>query len=489
MIKRNGSRLYLNLLLLAVGAALLVLFGWRWNAPIVAWLWPILFIRFFRDQGRWHKALVAVPFIAVGLFFNGVGAWDGELLAAIALAVVRTLPIVLALYLDRFLAGRIRDTLATLVYPSVVVSTEFLISLTELGSNMAVAPTQFAFTSLIQVASVTGIWGVSFLVSWAASTINTWWEHGFDLRRATRPVVTFCVCLVLVLFLGTLRLVLSRSTAETVRVAGVTVEHPRDYWTVIDHGTPRGEAHQYEQELREMENKLFAQSARAAQFGAQIIFWSETNAVIYEEDETAFIERAQAFAREHQVYFVPAMLVFRYGLGVDDNKLLVIDPRGEVAYEYQKTLSWTPTYMPDGVLHIVDTPYGRLSTAICSDMDYPYFIRQAAEKDADIVLVPAFDWELISPYHTEVALLRALEGGFSIVRQTNEGTSMAVDYLGNVLAYQDFFATDDPLMIVDVPTRGIRTAYTFLGDWFAYACSAFIVGLVVWSVYKGIHRG
>jgi apolipoprotein N-acyltransferase len=104
-------------------------------------------------------------------------------------------------------------------------------------------------------------------------------------------------------------------------------------------------------------------------------------------------------------------------------------------------------------------------------------------------LVPAFDWELIQPYHTEVAMLRALEGGFPVIRQTNQGTSMALDYLGDVLAYQDFFATDDRLMIVDVPTGGIRTGYTFLGDWFAYACGAFIVGPVVWSVYKGIHRG
>lgn len=60
----------MNLLLLAVGAALLVLFGLLWNAPIVAWLWPILFIRFFRDPGRWHKDLVAVPFIAVGFFLT-----------------------------------------------------------------------------------------------------------------------------------------------------------------------------------------------------------------------------------------------------------------------------------------------------------------------------------------------------------------------------------------------------------------------------------
>jgi apolipoprotein N-acyltransferase len=489
MIKRNGNRQYLNLLLLAVGTALLVLFGWRWNAPIVAWLWPVLFIRFFRNQDRWYKTLLAVPFMVVGFFFNGIRLWEGGLLAGIALASVRTLSFILALYLDRLFTGRIRDTLATLVYPSVVVIVEFLVSLTEIGSNMAVAPTQFAFTSLIQVASVTGIWGVSFLVSWAASTINTWWDHGFGLHRAVRPVVTFSACLVLVLFLGALRLGLARPTAETVRVAGVTVEHPRDYWIVIDHSTPRDEAHQYEQELREIQNRLFAQSDRAAQFGAKIIFWSEANAVVYEEDEAAFIVRAQVFAREHEVYFVPAILVFRYGLQVNDNKLFVIDPHGEVAYAYEKTLSSYPTYLADGVLHVVDTPYGRLSTAICSDMDFPSYIRQAAVKNADIVLVPAFDWKLIRPYHTEVAMLRALEGGFSVVRQTNQGTSIAVDYLGNVLAYQDFFATDDPLMIVDVPTRGVKTGYTFLGDWFAYACIAYIVGLVGWSVYKGIRRG
>ena len=62
------------------------------------------------------------------------------------------------------------------------------------------------------------------------------------------------------------------------------------------------------------------------------------------------------------------MLVFRYGQRLNDNKLLVIDPRGEVAYSYQKTLSSYPTWQPDGLLHVVDTPNGRLSTAICSDM-------------------------------------------------------------------------------------------------------------------------
>ena len=104
------------------------------------------------------------------------------------------------------------------------------------------------------------------------------------------------------------------------------------------------------------------------------------------------------------------------------------------------------------------------------------------------MLVPASGWELIRPYHTEVALLRALEGGFSVVRQAREGTSMAVDHLGNALAYQDCFATDVPIMIVAVPTRGVRTGYAFLGDWFVYSCLVFILGLAGWTVYEGVRR-
>ena len=65
--------------------------------------------------------------------------------------------------------------------------------------------------------------------------------------------------------------------------------------------------------------------------------------------------------------------------------------------------------------------------------------------------MPALDSMGIRPYHTEVGLLRAVENGFSVVRQTSEGASMAADYQGNVLAYQDFFRTTDRLMVADVP--------------------------------------
>ena len=164
------------------------------------------------------------------------------------------------------------------------------------------------------------------------------------------------------------------------------------------------------------------------------------------------------------------MLELVYDSTLSDNKVVMFAPDGSTAFTYVKTMSWYPTGS-DGILRTVDTPYGRIGAAVCFDMDFPYFIRKFARMGADIVLVPSFDSERIRPYHTEVGLFRAVEGGFSMVRQVSSGASMAVDSTGRVLARQDHFATADRLMFADVPTRGAWTLYGALGDWFAWLAS------------------
>ncbi len=479
----------LDLLWLGLGCAGLVFVGWRWNMPIATWLAPIFLIRFFRRQDRWYKALIAIPLIAVAGFVNKTGAWDLDLGVEIALSLLLPIPWLLALYVDRYAAPRLRGVLATLVFPAIYLLADFAFGLWPLlGTITSPAASQFELTALIQVVSVTGVWGLTFLICWTAATVNALWEKGFDVRQALRPMVTWAVVLGLVLTLGAGRLALARPAAETVRVAGVTVPHERDYWSeIIDLATPRDVAHRYEAEIAQLEADLFAQSEKAVQGGARIVFWSEGNGVVYEEDEAAFLQRAGAFAREHQVYFAPAVLVLHYGQTSSDNKLVMITPAGEVAFTYVKTISWYATDS-DGVMRYVDSPYGRISAAICFDMDFPGFIRQAAQQDVDIVLVPGFDSEGIKPYHTYVGLFRAVEGGFSIVRQVNTGTSMAVDYQGNVLAYQDYFRTADRTMLADVPTQGVKTVYGLLGDWFAYADIAFLAALSGWAIYRRVRR-
>jgi apolipoprotein N-acyltransferase len=266
-----------------------------------------------------------------------------------------------------------------------------------------------------------------------------------------------------------------------VRVAGVTVEHPRNYWALLDLDTPREEVLRYGQEMRGVENQLFERSARAVQAGARIVFWAEGNGVVPEEDLERFISRSRDFAETNNIYFAPAILELRYGTSLNYNKVLMFTPRGELAFTYQKTKSWLPVDS-DGRIKTIETPYGILCAAICFDLDFPAFLRQAAKAGTDIMLVPGYDSERIRPFHTQPALIRGIEGGYSVVRQVNEGTSMAADSRGIVLARQDYFTTPDLLMLADVPIRGTRTLYRYLGDWFAWASIALFILLVILGI-------
>ena len=41
---------------------------------------------------------------------------------------------------------------------------------------------QYDSLALMQILSVTGMWGVAFLIGWGASTVNALWDRGFDWR-------------------------------------------------------------------------------------------------------------------------------------------------------------------------------------------------------------------------------------------------------------------------------------------------------------------
>jgi len=342
---------------LGIGVIAYAFVGWRWNAPVAAWVTPVFLIRFFRTRTRWYAGLAAIPLLGMASYLSKAGGWDVSVVAQIALGLVTSVPMVLALYADRAVAGSTRLLLSSLVFPAVIVVEDFLLALTPFGSLFSAATSQLGATAVVQIISVTGIWGLSFLIAWTASAVNTWWQNGFDVRASRRPLAALGLSLAVVIGAGAARVAVFPPASPTVRVAGVTVEHARNYWEIVDLETPREEAHRYESEIQDMQRTLFAASARAADAGAKIVFWSEGNAMVYPEDEAAFIGRARSFAREHSVYLAPAYLVFHYGSSTSDNRLSMITPEGEIAYTYAKTKSWYPTDS-DGRLHTVTPPTG-----------------------------------------------------------------------------------------------------------------------------------
>jgi apolipoprotein N-acyltransferase len=125
-----------------------------------------------------------------------------------------------------------------------------------------------------------------------------------------------------------------------------------------------------------------------------------------------------------------------------------------------------------------------MSAGICYETYYPALIRQAGKIGANILFAPSND---VPPFHSSASIMatcRAIENGFSMVRPAGRGISLITDYEGRVLGSQDYFTNKSGIMITTIPTRGVRTIYSRIGDVFAYLCVAGLVLLAGWALIR-----
>src|SRR5512136_2865834 len=101
-----------------------------------------------------------------------------------------------------------------------------------------------------------------------------------------------------------------------------------------------------------------------------------------------------------------------------ENTIVLVDPRGNLVWKFLKAHpvpggEAAISIPADGRLKFADTPFGRLSSVICFDADSVQLLHQAGQLSADLVLVPSNDWRAIDPWHTQIAVFRAVEQGFN----------------------------------------------------------------------------
>lgn len=462
---------------------------------LAAWLAPLFLLRFARA----HRIIVGFPLVlavqvvALAIQYRGMVPFPMPIYVTVMIAygLFFTLP-----YLgDRLLSRRLSVFWGTLVFPLILTSIEYLISLGPFGSWFATAYSQYGNLALLQMLSVTGLWGVPFLIGWTASAGNAVWEEWTISRRVPR-VATMCALLVIITMLaGGARLVLFPPTGKTVRVAGLSrIDinlHPdqRVVERFFRHlPLAPDEIATIRESSAAVDNDLLNRSEREAKAGARIIFWGEANAPVLKEDENDLIRRGGLLAQRNGIYL--GMLLASWHLETTpplENKIVLVRPDGTPAWEFFKArpvpgVEAAISIRGDGKLRALDTPYGRLSSVICFDADFPQLLGQAGRLGTDLMLDPSNDWKAIDPWHTRMASFRAIEQGFNLVRHTSQGLSAAFDYQGRQLASMDHYVTTDRVLVAQVPTRGTRTVYGLLGDWFAWACLVGLTGVVILGV-------
>lgn len=465
---RGGARF--GLLLLSLACAIFT----AGNAliPVAAWVAPLFMLRFVRQSPASTGIVIGAAAYAIAhiLAWNGVLPFHGPTLYAVAGAAGLLFFVPVAI--DRLLASRLDGVAATLVFPTAWVVVEHLFMQAGFGSWGAVAYSQYGQLPLLQLLSVTGLSGITFLTGWFASSANAAWAG--DWRApARRPLLACLVVIAVVLAAGGLRLAFGVPDAPTVRIAGITVDNMdvfKNSWGPLSYGKPLTEsaAEQARPQAQELQNKLLARSRAEARAGAKIVVWTEGNALVFKQDEAAFVLAGQALARSEGIYLFMAMATMTPGAALAENKVVLVDPEGRVDGSYLKSHP-TPgeaSIAGDGRMRLLQTPYGRLAWAICYDFDYPALIQQAGRAGADILIDPSWENAGMNPLHSQMASYRAIENGAALFRPVNGGLGLAVDHHGRVLAAKDDRSGKDPVktLIADVPTKGVRTVYSRTGN-------------------------
>lgn len=474
---------------LLLGTILLIFSNGNWIIPLATWLAPIFLLRFVHTQ-KPGRGLLIFTFINIVVF---IIAWQGMIpaplgiyfLIAIGYGVLQSLTYVT----DRLLTPRIYGFAKTLVFPLAWVTIEhFSALISPYTSWGSLAYTQYDHLPLIQVVAVLGLAGPTFLITWFASVINWAWGQDFKWPQIQSGVGLYTSILTSILLLGGARVNLFPPASDTVRVGALTTSPQMVYYDTCVAGRDIDFA--CTQKISDaLLSDLLEHSRQAAQTGAKIVVWQEDAVFLLEEAEATAIEQGQNLARQEKIYlgmtFFTVTRTYPNDLG--ENKVVWIAPSGEVLTEFLKArpVPGDDDLPGDGHIPILNTPYGKIASTICYDMDFPNLIYQAGKAHADLMFVSANDGRDISPLHTRMAILRGVENGFSVVRATSYGLSTAADYQGRVLASLDDYTTEERLLIADVPTRGVTTLYSQIGDLFAWLCVTGLAVIVGWNVIQG----
>ncbi|SES94085.1 nitrilase-related carbon-nitrogen hydrolase [Stigmatella erecta] len=489
-------------LALVGGAGLSMLLNSR-GSLLPGWGMGALLLFFVRQQrpGVGFAGILCVNTLATGLVNREV--FPGSVADHAGMALGGAFLLALVFLADRLIVGPRASFAGTLFLPAAMTGVEFFSSLgNPFGTWGSLAYTQAGAPVLVQLVSVTGLWGLTFVLVWFASVANWAFEHRDAGRRVLPGVAVFVAVLGGILAFGALRLAGAGSVGERVRVAGITVAgevaagREVGLSRLIQEGAWGDEDWRaFAEASGAVNEELLRLSAREAERGAKLILWSEGNAVVLAGQLPALISRGSALARERSVWLGMAVASFEPSAErMLRNELILVGPEGNVAWRYVKARpvpGWEAEHSIPGspeVPVLRGSGVGNVGGAICFDGDFPADFAAPTARGLELLLLPASDWRAIGWLHQRQAVFRAVEHGFSLLRQANQGQSVAVDGYGRVYGELDHFTAEERVLRAELPVGQVRTLYARIGDSVGTLSGLAALGWVGWAVVRGLAR-
>lgn len=360
---------------------------------------------------------------------------------------------------------RIHPALAVFAFPAWAAGFDTLLANTSPhGSALSLAYSQMDFVPAIQVAALGGTPAIVFLVDLFASSLAFLLDEWDRPRRGLSAAGPGFAVVAAGLLFGCARVAGAPTTPEiTVALAALDQgrDYPDDWRGVLDSYRPR--------------------LADAVARGARLVVLPEEVARVSLDELTLLENDLGAWAKASKATLAIGLRVGKDGQA--SNRLLMFTPDGRsLAYDKRHLIPGLESgqVVPgEGPVLSTQVEDMRLGGAICKDFDFAETGRALAAGGARIVAAPAWDFGEDAWLHGRMAVLRGVEGGFTLVRSARRGDMTVSDRYGRVLASAPS-GPEASILLVQTPLPNFQPPlYARIGDLFGWSCVAITVVLTL----------
>lgn len=468
--------------------------AWIGLVPFLVSLW-----------GRNPKEAFASGMLMGIFYFFGTTYWIyyslshyGRIPLALSIVIVFILSLYLSLYTGIFAMAFSARTYSSrlpafLLAPVFWVPLEYLRSYALTGFPWSsIGYSQYKFLYGIQIADITGIYGVSFLVLALNGAIaDIFFLKKRQLSMPLFPVSQTFLCLGL--FTASLAIIFSygwwrlnqQRPGDSLRVSIIQGNIEQDKkWEPA-----------FQQQAMNTYKDL---TLKAAAFSPSLIIWPETAVPFYFGYETTSSNDLVSFQRQLNLYLLFGSVLIKKPpssgtAAMLTNSAVLLDRGGNVSYIYDKIhlvpfgeyvplrkafffidklVAGIGDFVPGERIVRANTGIGSFSTFICYEIIFPGLVRKGYSKSGDFIVTITNDaWfgRTAGPYqHFSMAVFRAIENRKPVVRAANTGISGYIDSNGKILRATPLF--ENTAETFDIKKDNSRSFYSKYGDIFTYFC-------------------
>lgn len=485
---QNKSSKSIRVITLLISGAILLYFsnGTRFFS-IATWLFAIPFLMVSRREKR------IFSFIVIPLIFGIITqlsfwkfTYDNSRSILFYIPFFAGVYYGYVFYVDAIFYPKLKGFASTLVFPLAYTSFEFLLSLfNPFGTAGLLGYTQLEFLAFSQFASLFGLWGMTFMITWFGSVLCWMFESLSDRKLIAIGGLIYFSILAAILIYGIQRIGMPLQNSY-VRISGIHTHDKVVEGEKMNSSLSNKDTTKFKEISNSIISRLIEETKKEARKKSSIIVWSEISTLILDKDEDSLVNVFRNLAKEENIYLLTNPFSVGTNGAISENKILFFSPTGELV---SKHIKYGGNFMEgtlegNKTINTIATPYGNLASLICWDADFPSIVKQVGKSNADILLIPASNWKEISPLHTNVAVFRGIENGCSVLRQTRNGLSIITDSRGVIISQLDHFATNSWIMSGNIPNKKIWTLYPHIGDLFAWLAILGFVSLMLLSFYR-----